>query len=422
MLDIAIERFFAERKDAWLKKNLKVTMTDGEISEKEQECEDIFALKNWLPNAARRAGQISLATHPCTFSHPSARKNKNGYTSSVIAQVMGPAPDGLLRSGNLQVEPDALGNAAALDVYKFLTLRLQDERSLLQHIQDDSEPAQALLDKAGEDSEVLKTGFLAMVSTKDEAITSSKIKQVYFPLEDSDVGYHLLSILSHSGHLFEMRKRLDRLRFSDEVKAARELRRNNQFSDSGYQEIYNLTTIGFGGTKPQNISVLNNQNAGKAHLLLSMPPELSPRSVRLPTRNFFGDVLYPKQLQESFQAFHRLLVTDYNNVRIREACDYRIQEYLDQLILKMWQVRKGFEEQPHTRPENLAGYQKLWLFPERAAERTENSQWLNSLLEDAARHFINSYQKVMGKAAIQLGDNELTAFARIIERNKECLL
>jgi CRISPR-associated protein Csy1 len=422
MLDIAIERFFAERKDAWLKKNLKVTMTDGDIGEKERECEDIFALKNWLPNAARRAGQISLATHPCTFSHPSARKNKNGYTSSVIAQVMGPAPDGLLRSGNLQVEPDALGNAAALDVYKFLTLRLQDERSLLQHIQDDSEPAQALLDEADEDSEVLKTGFLAMVSTKDEAITSSKIKQVYFPLEDSDVGYHLLSILSHSGHLFEMRKRLDRLRFSDEVKAARELRRNNQFSDSGYQEIYNLTTIGFGGTKPQNISVLNNQNAGKAHLLLSMPPELSPRSVRLPTRNFFGDVLYPKQLQESFQAFHRLLVTDYNNVRIRDARDYRIQEYLDQLILKMWQVRKGFEEQPHTRPENLAGYQKLWLFPERAAERTENSQWLNNLLEDAARHFINSYQKVMGKAAVQLGDNELIAFARIIEQNKECLL
>jgi len=422
MLDIAIERFFAERKEAWLKKNLKVTMTDGEISEKEQECEDIFALKNWLPNAARRAGQISLATHPCTFSNPSARKNKNGYTSSVIAQVMGPTPDGLLRSGNLQVEPDALGNAAALDVYKFLTLRLQDERSLLQHIQDDSEPAQVLLDKAGEDSEVLKAGFLAMVLTKDEAITSSKIKQVYFPLEESGVGYHLLSILSHSGHLFEMRKRLDRLRFSDEVKAARELRRNNQFSNSGYQEIYNLTTIGFGGTKPQNISVLNNQNAGKAHLLLSMPPELSPRSVRLPTRNFFGDVLYPKQLQESFQAFHRLLVTDYNNARIREACDYRIQEYLDQLILKMWQVRKGFEEQPHTRPESLAGYQKLWLFPEHATERTENSQWLNSLFEDAARHFINSYQKVMGKAAIQLGDNELIAFARIIEQNKECLL
>lgn len=422
MLDIAIESFFAERKDAWLKKNLKVSMTDGEISEKEQECEDIFSLKNWLPNAARRASQISLATHPCTFSHPSARKNKNGYASSVIAQVMGPTPDGLLRSGNLQVEPDALGNAAALDVYKFLTLSLQDERSLLQHIQDDSEPAQVLLGRADEDLEVLKAGFLAMVSTKDEAITSSKIKQVYFPLEESGVGYHLLSILSHSGHLFEMRKRLDRLRFSDEVKTARELRRNNQFSDSGYQEIYNLTTIGFGGTKPQNISVLNNQNAGKAHLLLSMPPELSPRSVRLPTRNFFGDVLYPKQLQESFQAFHRLLATDYNNARIRKACDYRIQEYLDQLILKMWQVRKGFEEQPHTRPENLAGYQKLWLFPEHEAERTENSQWLNSLFEDAARHFINSYQKVMGKAAIQLGDNELIAFSRIIEQNKECLL
>jgi len=422
MLDPAIEQFFVERKEAWLKKNLKASMTEGEINEKEQDCEEVFALKNWLPNAAKRAGQISLATHPCTFSHPSARKNKNGYASSVIAQVAAPSPDGLLRSGNLQVEPDALGNAAALDVYKFLTLSLQDERSLLQHIQDDSELAQVLLDRADEDIEVLKVGFLAMVSTKDEAITSSKIKQVYFPVEEDDAGYHLLSILSPSGHLFEMRQRLDRLRFSDEVKAARELRRNNQFSDSGYQEIYNLTTIGFGGTKPQNISVLNNQNAGKAHLLLSTPPELSPRKVRLPTRNFFGDVLYPKQSQETFQAFHRLLATDYNNVRIRKGLDYRIQEYMDQLILKMWQVRKVFEAQPHARPENLIGYQKLWLFPEHEAERTEYAQWLNTLVEEVTRYFISSYQKVAGKAAIKLGDNELEAFAHIIEQNKEALL
>lgn len=422
MLDPAIEEFFAERKEAWLKKNVKASMTADEVGEKEQECEEVFALKSWLPNAAKRAGQISLATHPCTFSHPSARKNKNGYASSVIAQVAGPSPDGLLRSGNLQVEPDALGNAAALDVYKFLTLSMHDGKPLLQHIQDNSELAQLLLGKAGEDPDVLTAGFLAMAAVKDEAITSSKIKQVYFPVEDTDAGYHLLSILSHSGHVFEMRQRLDRLRFSDEVKAARELRRNNQFSDSGYQEIYNLTTIGFGGTKPQNISVLNNQNAGKAHLLLSMPPELSPRSVRLPARNFFGDVLYPKQLQETFQAFHRLLTTDYNNVRIREARDRRIQEYLDHLILKMWQVRKAFDAQPYTRPEHLESYQKLWLFPEHEAERTENTQWLSRLAEDAARHFISSYQKVLGKAAIQLSDTELEAFARLIEKNKEALL
>ena len=421
MLDATIEVFFAERKDAWLKKNLKASMEESEVREQEQECEAIFALKNWLPNAAKRAGQISLATHPCTFSHPSARKNKNGYVSSIIAKADFVA-DGFFRSGNLQVEPDALGNAAALDVHKFLTLIMADGDTLLEHLQQDSELANNLLARAEGDAAELKNGFLAMVSGKDEAITSSKIKQVYFPIPEAAEGYHLLSTLSHSGHIFEMRQRLDRLRFSEETKAARELRKNNQFSATGYQEIYNLTTIGYGGTKPQNISVLNNQNAGKAHLLLSMPPEFSPKSVRLPTRNFFGDVLYPKQLQQTFQAFHRLLNTDYNNRRIRNARDYRIQEYLDQVILKMWQVRHAFAEQPHARPEGLIAYQKEWLFPEHEAERTIDATWLSTLVEDAARHFIFSYQKVAGKSATQLGDTELAAFSRIIEQNKEALL
>src|SRR5690554_4637879 len=183
MLEPAIEQFFAERKEAWLKKNLKTSMPDHEVREKEQECEDIFALKNWLPNAAKRAGQISMATHPCTFSHPSARKNKNGYASSIVAQVSERSPDGFLRSGNLQVEPDALGNAAALDVYKFLTLSARDGGTLLEHIQSNTKIAQSLFGAAGGDTEALKQGLLAMVISKDEAITSSKIKQVYFPVD-----------------------------------------------------------------------------------------------------------------------------------------------------------------------------------------------------------------------------------------------
>ena len=78
MLDPAITLFFSERKEAWLKKNIKTDMDEFEKKEQEQACEEVFALSTWLPNAARRAGQISMSTHPCTFSHPSARKNKNG--------------------------------------------------------------------------------------------------------------------------------------------------------------------------------------------------------------------------------------------------------------------------------------------------------------------------------------------------------
>ncbi|WP_417614939.1 type I-F CRISPR-associated protein Csy1 [Oceanisphaera sp.] len=429
MLDATIEAFFAERKAAWLKKNLKASMEEGEVREKERECEEIFALKNWLPNAAKRIDSRALTTHPSKFSHPSTgvgKKNRtNGtYVTPVIFQGTRRS-DGFVRTGNIiSGQIDSVGNAAELDVEEFLRLTMADGDSLIDHIEQETALAKKLLSLNGEYSSELKQQLLAIKRgvIADEAVTSTKIKQVYFPVAEEAKGYHLLSVLSHSGHLFELRKRLDHLRFSEDTKSARELRKNNQFSETGYQEIYNLTTIGYGGTKPQNISVLNNQNAGKAHLLLSMPPELSPRKVRLPTRNFFGDVLYPKQLQQTFQAFHLLLNADYNNIHIRNARDYRIQEYLDQMILKMWQVRNAFAEQPHARPEHLTAYQKYWLFPEHETERTTEAPWLTTLVEDATRHFIQSYQKVAGKSAIQLGDTELQVFSRIIEQNKEALL
>jgi CRISPR-associated protein Csy1 len=420
VLDPAIEDFFKGRKEAWLKKKIKSSMDEEELNKLNQECEEVFALDTWLPNAARRAGQISLATHPCTFSHPSAGKNKNGKTTPIFAKSKA-SEDGFLRSGNVTVDTDALGNAAALDVYKFLTLIMQDGDTLISHIQNDTELANKLLSVEDGDMLSLKEGFLAMVTPSGETVTSSQIKQVYFPINPANKEYHLLSILTHSGHLFELRKRLDHLRFSEETKVAREQKKNNQFSNSGYQEIYNLTTIGYGGTKPQNISVLNNRYAGKAHLLRSLPPELSPRSIRLPTRNFFGDVIHPKALKETFQAFHKLLSSDYNNINIRKGIKYRVQEYVDHLILKMWQVRTAFGELEHSRPMLERSYQKIWLFPEYEQQRIENQEWLDELIKDATRYFMANYKKSV-KQPLILGDSEFQAFKNLIEQNEEAFL
>lgn len=52
MLDPAIEAFFAERKEAWLKKNIKSDMDAFKVREKEQECDQKFSLANWLVDAS----------------------------------------------------------------------------------------------------------------------------------------------------------------------------------------------------------------------------------------------------------------------------------------------------------------------------------------------------------------------------------
>ena len=58
MTDV-IDEYFKIRKEAWLKKNIKASMTEIEVTEKEQQCEQNFALSAWLPNAAKRAGQMA---------------------------------------------------------------------------------------------------------------------------------------------------------------------------------------------------------------------------------------------------------------------------------------------------------------------------------------------------------------------------
>lgn len=419
VLDPAIAAFFAERKEAWLKKNISAAMSDAEVLEKQQECEQNFLLDNWLPDAAKRAGQISVASHPCTFSHPSARKNKNGYVSSIIAKNK-PRIDGFLRSGNVSVEPDALGNAAALDVYKFLSLEMSDQRSLLVHIEQESELARQLLDIPSCEYQALRDGFLKMVDSDQASVSSSKIKQVYFPIADGE--YHLLSLLTHSGHLFELRKRLDALRFGDAVKEARECKKTNHFHPAGYQEIFGLTTIGFGGTKPQNISVLNNQNAGKAHLLASIPPELTPRDIRLPETDFFKESFNAWQAKEVLESLHRLFQTDYNNINLRDGRDYRIQQYVDLVIEKMWQVRLFLEAYSGELSSALPLEQKIWLYPEFAEQRQQEDEWLDKIIRHIARGLINHYSrsKVITNP-VTLADQELLAIEEVVASNKENL-
>ena len=416
MLDPAIKSFFDERKEAWLKKNVNASMDENVVQQLQQRCEEIFALAIWLPNAAKRAGQISIATHPCTFSHPSARKNKNGYVTSVIA-TSAKFNDGLLRSGNVAVDTDALGNAAALDVYKFLTLEMNDGLSLLTHIDEGSELAKKLLGIKDVAYEELREGFLTMVQSVDESITSSKIKQVYFPVDDD---YHQLSILTNSGMLYQLRKRIDTLRFSDEVKALRELKKKNEFSEQGFAEIYGLTTIGYGGTKPQNISVLNNQNGGKAHLLSSLPPRIDKRSVHFPRSNFFTESIGTHEYRDVFQALHRIFKIDYkNNKSLRDSRDARIQELIDRIIDKMWAIRSVSIEQFHGDTSLLDQVQKVWLHRDFLLEREEQDEWLDTLVNEISSWFITSYKKVLGRQSVMLGEEERLHFLKIVTANKE---
>ena len=426
MTNETVAKFFNERKEAWLKKNIKASLSEEEILIKHEECNDIFSLEVWLPNASRRAGQISMATHPCTFSHPSARKNKNDYVTSVIADTE-QREDGLLRSGNMEVSSDALGNAAALDVYKFLTLIMPDGKALIEHIKRDSKLAQSLLKIKSKHYEALKEEFLKMIdSSSEEFVTSSKIKQVYFPVEED---YHQLSILTNSGILYYLKKRVNAIRFGkdeedkEKLKGLRALRKDNDFSEEGFSEIYNLTTIGYGGTKPQNISVLNSQNGGQAHLLHSMPPELKRRETNFPRKNFFNESINIWHLKDTFQALYNIFkVPNYTNEAMRSARKYHYEQLIEKVIEQMWAVRLVSTEQYYEKTSLLKSHQKVWLYMDDIEKREESDDWLDKIIEELSSWILQSYKKSLGSLAIEInGTWEYLDIKDIVIKHKEAL-
>lgn len=415
-----INAFFEGQKAKWLKGKIKPNTDESDIRALEIQCEQVFDLKDWLPNASKRAGQIKISSHPCTFSHPSANKNKNGKVSAVIAKANRDS-DGFVRSGNVEVDLDALGNAAALDVYRFLTLCMSDGRTLIEHIESNSDVAKSLLTHSEIGYEDTRSQFLEMLETSEQQITSSKVKQVYFPIPLDNDDYHLLSVLSPSGIIYRLRERIDNIRYSDESKDARKAKKDNTYSATGFLELPNLTMIAYGGTKPQNISTLNNKFAGKAYLLPSIPPTLSDQRQRLPKNDFFTECINPYQFKESFLKLHQLFRQDYTNQTIRLAIKRRVSEFVDFVIEQMWKVRLSLAEHPNFDISNLESNQKKWL------QKTTNDSELekaviDEVIKQLARCFFTSYKKVLAKEAVTMSDFELSAVIEWVNENKELLL
>lgn len=413
MLDPAIQGFLTERKQARLKSKIKPAMTEEEKLDIERVADEDFSFATWLPNAAKRARQLSLVSHPGKFTHPGAK------TSSIIASS-GPRKDGFIRSGNIASDLDVFGNAAALDVYKFLTLSMQNNKTVLEHLEQETAEIQRQFTLSTVNFAEIQSGLLAI--KQDDSSTQKtheRIKQVYFPVGDE---YHLLSLLTPSGLMFEFKQRINHIRFSDQAKKARDSKRKGLHDDVGFAEIYDLSVIGFGGTKPQNISILNSQNGGKAYLLQTLPPTLQQRSTQPPRRSFFSNTLNPWTYKESFQAFHRLLAVDYNNINIRQGRDKVIQYIISQVIERMWMVRQldpGWSEGESY--AQLPAFQKFWLDAARQKEREDNDEWLPKVEHELARWFLISYRRVIGNPAKGLGDDELPHIKKMIQENQEGL-
>ncbi len=292
---------------------------------------------------------------------------------------------------------------------------------LLEHIQEDSELTKELLSIQSESYDILRKKFLAMADSNSEMVTSSKIKQVYFPVNGD---YHQLSILGNSGLIYELRQRIDHLHFSEEQIQLRDLRRDNVFSEQGFAEIHDVTTIGYGGTKPQNISALNNQNGGKARLLLSVPPGMEQRETHFPKYNFFKESIRFYDAREQLEKLHRIFTSGKDSViprrNLETGRDHRLEEILDLIILRVAALRRVAAAQYLEETSQLEQYQKIWLCVGFETQREQEDEWLEHLCKTVSDWIIIAYEKTV-KNAVTLGRAERAYIQQVIETRREAL-
>lgn len=352
----AIDAFLSERLASKLEK-----LRPNE-AEKRRQLESAHEPKAWLAHAARRVAQLQLATHTVKPIHPDARG-----TNIRLTEESHGAP-GIVGTHSLPAERqmDVVGNAAALDVYKFLSIP-HEGKSLLQGMLDRDPAILAALSDDPVAAEALRSAFVSIVECDREPTSHTLAKQVYFPV---DADYHLLAPLFPTTLVHHVQQIIREDRFGAEAKAARDARREQKPWERGYCEYPDLAIRKLGGSKPQNISQLNSERYGENWLLASNPPVWDEPEAKPPlhVESVFGRWLGRRgSVRKAVERLREFLSsTDHNNLAIRTARARLVADICDEVLQYAASLRilkPGWSAESACR---LHPAEQIWLDPLRA--------------------------------------------------------
>lgn len=330
----------------------------------------------WIEDAARRAAQIQAVTHSLKPIHPDAR-GTNLYVepaSLPALEELGSHALGTAFAG------DVVGNAAALDVYKFLKLEA-DGRSLLAALLAQDEAAVRALHADPAQAQASRDAFVGLTQPRAGGASSHPLaKQLYWltgndPCADDD--YELLTPLYATSLAHAVHVPIQEDRFGEANKAARQARRERKAHDGVFHDYPWLAVQKLGGTKPQNISQLNSERGGVNYLLASLPPAWKASEMRLPVHaeSVFDRAFSARPwVKSTVRQLRKFLEFNLEpNQETRQRREAYIETLLDELVsmagtfqqtMPAGWTRPGADEEG--RFQQLARAEQLWLDPLRA--------------------------------------------------------
>jgi CRISPR-associated protein Csy1 len=374
--------------------------------------EAAFNPVDWLTDAAKRAKQISLATHAPKYTNADAK-------SSSIKVLIKEDSNRYLTTASLS-NPiyDYVGNAAALDIVGLLKVTVNDE-SLLDQLFNGHVAALSKFtnDKANLDNWL--NGFLLVL--EDKKRTSHNLsKQVYYPI-NGDNFYHLICPLYSSSLAHELYLSVNDTKYGESIEI-RKVRNNELYSpklDVRYPKILKQT---FGATKNarRNFSRFNIDRDGVGYLLNSAPPTYKAQSKPpLTSQSVFNREFSFKTagLIREFKAFLAGLTAQDRNFKTRYKRDYSfVLPLIDSLFNHAVQIQNLTEHAGWSNDQDcqMKRQHALWLDvnnPNQGfqAER-DKGDWLEVVAHDFSLWLL---RKLENKQQYLLGDVEQKYFKKL---------
>lgn len=347
----------------------------------------------WFDAMIMHMDECHLASHVGKFTNPDIKTTICSHSDKVAGYV---TTGGSTCSLDILIPAQYLGSASLLlspvtpdkNVLEAVITRDKELEKELELLSLPIENLQEKVQKMQEDSR------------KEPDATDTHLRQVYFPIAEGK--YHLLSVMPSSSLALEMYQRIRAIN-GHKIDCC-----NKKSENYGKpcEEVTGLTMIGFGGSKPLNISALNSRCGGKTYLLSSLPPSLPARKIRLPKSDFFRESIWYKQQSSALYRLHAYMKQDRNTIEIRQAIHDLVDEMISAVLFAAYQIRAekiGWNEEEAY--SQLPTAQKIWLDDAYAEERKETS-WADDISSSFARWVIRSYEKLLGEDAIKLGDAE----------------
>lgn len=364
----------------------------------------------WLGKILDNA-RYGAATHVSTYSHPSAK------TSCIIVD-QNIVPDGLLITQNVACRNrfDVFGNATSdsyvFEAYTFLNFKDANNISFRDHLEQDSLELKLFSEAFGIDYLYFKDRLSKYLIDSNPTKTHHLVKQVYFPVSDDK--YHVLSLLTSSVVQIELLQRIKEIKFSETNKIAKQCKQQNIYSEHQLNDVYGLTEVFYGGSQPQNVSILNAQKGGIAYLINSIPPKSDKSSIRLPGHNFFK-TLPLHHFKSTFEHFSRLINATHNNKNIRNGLVKCIQIITDQIINHALHIFFNSPEGWTTEERYLALPQEQMIFLDQKYNNSARGDgWLKAMSKQMTFWIINTYEFLHTKDR-KLTSSEIDYISNICE-------